>query len=169
METLCMPELEYLLEDSLTEHYPFMPTWEEAKHHPCLIVHTSGSTGLPKPVTWTHHSLSAVHSHHDVHSLEGRRTIWGGVFDTSQRSFSGLPVFHGTGVATAIRRICYNLTTVVLPPPGLVTADVFDQVLNDADIDSANLIPLTLEEIATRADMLKKLGRLKHVTCVGGE
>lgn len=57
---------------------------------------------------------------------------------------------------------------MVFGPPGLTTAETFDQVLENTEIDSASCLPITLEEIATRPDILAKLGRLKYIAYVGG-
>ncbi|KAF2182104.1 acetyl-CoA synthetase-like protein [Zopfia rhizophila CBS 207.26] len=168
METLCMPELEYLLDDSLCEYYPYNKSWDEAKNHPCLVVHTSGSTGLPKPVVWPQSQLLTTDSHHLVPPLDGRETLWGPLFDNTRRSFSALPIFHGAGIASGTARALFTNTTIVLGPPGLATADTFDQVLEYANIDAANCMPITLEEVATRPDILAKLSKLKYLAYVGG-
>ena len=86
----------------------------------------------------------------------------------TKRSFSALPVFHGAGIASGIRTVCFNETVVVLGPPGLCTADVFSQVLDYGNIDSAKCVPVTLEEVATRPDVLEKMRVLRHITYVGG-
>lgn len=164
-----MPEMDYLLDGSLCEQYPYTKSFEEAKNHPCMIIHTSGSTGLPKPVVWTNWTLTSGDSHHLVPTLDGRPTIWGGISDSPNRRFSALPIFHGAGIATGVKSTCFNNTTIVLGPPGLATANVFDQILEHSSIDAANCLPITLEEIATRPDILQKLGRLKYITYVGGE
>lgn len=35
-------------------HYPFRKTFEEARSEPLVVVHTSGTTSLPKPIIYTH-------------------------------------------------------------------------------------------------------------------
>lgn len=48
-----VPSLEDLLQTpEVTEQYPFEKSFEQAKDEPCLILHSSGSTGslsLPEP------------------------------------------------------------------------------------------------------------------------
>jgi acyl-coenzyme A synthetase/AMP-(fatty) acid ligase len=48
-----IPSLTELL-DREYRHFPFMKTFEEARSEPLVVVHTSGTTGAPKPVIWTH-------------------------------------------------------------------------------------------------------------------
>src|SRR5690348_7717816 len=52
MGTCTVPELEELLDDAPVEVYPYTKTIDEARMDPCLVLHTTGSTGLPKPITW---------------------------------------------------------------------------------------------------------------------
>ena len=35
-------------------HYHFDKTFEQARSEPLVVLHTSGTTGLPKPIIWTH-------------------------------------------------------------------------------------------------------------------
>jgi acyl-CoA synthetase (AMP-forming)/AMP-acid ligase II len=168
METLCMPELEYLLDETSCPPYPYHKTFEEAKQEPCLIIHTSGSTGLPKPVTWTHGLLATTDAHHLVEPLTGRPTLLGSLADNTHRTLSGVPIYHGAGIATGIRRACFNNSITVLGPPGLPSADTISEIITYGNIDAANCIPVTLEEVVTRPDVLEKLRDLKYVTYVGG-
>ncbi|KAF2470039.1 acetyl-CoA synthetase-like protein [Lindgomyces ingoldianus] len=168
METLCMPELDFLLDDTPCDVYPYNKSWDEAKNDPCMVVHTSGSTGLPKPVPWSHAALLTTDSHHLVPPLDGRPCIWGSIFDATQRTFSALPVFQGAGIASGTALALFTNTVVVLGPPGLATSDTFCQVLDYGNIDAASCLPVTLEEIATRPDILGKLAKLKFITFVGG-
>ena len=48
-----VPTIEELL-DNRYPHYPYDKSFEKAKNEPILAFHTSGSTGLPKPVIWSH-------------------------------------------------------------------------------------------------------------------
>lgn len=84
------PSLEYWLEDDgvPVPHYPFTKTWEEAKPHPAFVIHSSGTTGIPKPLR---HTLESVSSNDMIHRwpdgtvenpengfspMRGSRMIW---------------------------------------------------------------------------------------------
>lgn len=53
MQVYQIPELEELL-DQDHPHYHFEKTFEQARGEPLVVLHTSGTTGLPKPIIWTH-------------------------------------------------------------------------------------------------------------------
>jgi acyl-CoA synthetase (AMP-forming)/AMP-acid ligase II len=109
-------------------------------------------------------------SQHRVSPLHERPSLWGEVvLQPSGRNFNALPIFHGAGIAMGISQACFTDSVVVLGPPGLATADVFLDVMKYAGIDSASCVPVTLEEIATRPDVLEKLRKLRYITYVGGE
>lgn len=48
-----IPGLSELL-DEVYPHYPFDKTFESARSEPLVVVHTSGTTGVPKPLIYTH-------------------------------------------------------------------------------------------------------------------
>ena len=48
-----VPAVSYYL-DINHEHFPFDKSWPEAQYEPLFVIHTSGSTGIPKPLTYTH-------------------------------------------------------------------------------------------------------------------
>lgn len=165
-----MPELDYLLDDSLhIEPYPYAKSFEQAKHHPCLVIHTSGSTGMPKPVIWTHWMLATTDAQCLVSELDGRPTVWSILHGSSKRFYSGLPIFHGAGIVTPLIQVLFNSRTIVLGPPGLPTADSFKQVVDYGRIDAAVMLPVTLEDIASSSTALEKLARLRFVTYAGGK
>ena len=70
MSTFEVPELEELL----TQRYPlyeYSKTFEEAKHEPLAVMHTSGTTGTPKPVIWTHEWADRFCEERYFHPPEG--------------------------------------------------------------------------------------------------
>jgi hypothetical protein len=55
-----VPELSFFLNPEKAEGVVWTKTWEESKNTPCLVVHTAGTTGMPKPVVYTHQALVHV-------------------------------------------------------------------------------------------------------------
>ena len=53
MRTLQIPKLDELLGQTHPD-YPFDKNFEDARNEPLVVLHTSGTTGLPKPIIWTH-------------------------------------------------------------------------------------------------------------------
>ena len=54
MKYLQLPTLDMLLDAESTEAFPYTKTFDEAMNDPFCYLHTSGSTGLPKPIPWSH-------------------------------------------------------------------------------------------------------------------
>lgn len=54
MNFLELPLLDELLDAESTEPFPYTKSFEEAMKDPFCFLHTSGSTGLPKPIPWSH-------------------------------------------------------------------------------------------------------------------
>lgn len=55
----------YELSKDRVEDFPFMYTFEEAKNKPFMGLHTSGTTGHPKPIYWTHSAVPVFSSQAD--------------------------------------------------------------------------------------------------------
>ena len=53
-------ELEELLDSSLVDNYPMRKTFDEAAQDVYLILHSSGTTGLPKPLPIRHAQVAAI-------------------------------------------------------------------------------------------------------------
>lgn len=52
MHTYMIPSLEELLDQSQVDMYPYRKSFAEAGSVPGLVLHTTGSTGLPKAIIW---------------------------------------------------------------------------------------------------------------------
>ncbi|KAF3009919.1 hypothetical protein E8E13_010968 [Curvularia kusanoi] len=168
LEDVQIPELATLLNESPCEAFPFNKTFEEAKHDPCIVMHTSGSTGLPAPVTCTHWSVGTTDWHHLVAPLDGRPSVWGAAFDDRRRNYLAWPITASSGIGAGLTDLCYNNMTTVLGPPEQATAKTLEAMIQYADIDSASCVPATLEDLAKHPKILAKLRALKHISYVGG-
>lgn len=54
MKVLQLPSLDELLDAESTDPFPFNKTFEGAGQEPFCMLHTSGTTGVPKPIWWSH-------------------------------------------------------------------------------------------------------------------
>ena len=85
---------EWLAQESVP-HYPYEKSFEEAASDPFIVIHTSGSTGLPKPITLRHGGLATADAHHVMptsNSYHSEVTLPSG--ERPPRVFASLPPFH---------------------------------------------------------------------------
>lgn len=91
MQVYQIPELEELF-DQDHPHYPFEKTFDQARGEPLVVLHTSGTTGLPKPIIWTHDWAASFAREHQLAPPLG--------FESSDSLLSGnrvlslMPPFH---------------------------------------------------------------------------
>ncbi|KAK8080222.1 hypothetical protein PG997_008040 [Apiospora hydei] len=71
MRTFTVPELDWFLNEAPIKPYPYTKTFEEARNDPCVILHTTGSTGLPKPVVWKNAMLSTYEAWRTIPAIDG--------------------------------------------------------------------------------------------------
>jgi len=91
LRVLEVPSLQELL-NTTYPHYPYNKTFLEAKNEPLVVLHTSGTTGFPKPVIWTHDWAAAYQKWNMPDAPEGytsRDKLFQG-----NRMISLLPPFH---------------------------------------------------------------------------
>lgn len=53
-----VPDVTFFLDDH-HEHFPYHKSWPQVHSEPLFVVHTSGSTGMPKPITYNHATAAA--------------------------------------------------------------------------------------------------------------
>lgn len=107
MMTLELPGLAELLDAETTEPFPFQKTFEEAELEPFIITHTSGTTGVPKPISWTHGLISTLDTvrllppANEDHGLPPWTNNW----NEGDTIYSSFPMSHVS-----------NLSSIPLPP-----------------------------------------------------
>ncbi|KAI0197610.1 hypothetical protein F4808DRAFT_294517 [Astrocystis sublimbata] len=143
--------------------YPYTKTYAEAKQEPFVVLHSSGSTGLPKPIVQTHATiavLSAIIKEEDAH-ITFPSVLAG------DRAYSMFPLFHCAGLHTLLPGALYAGYTAVLAsfPP---SATVMNDVHVHGNVQHSLLVPSALEELAREPEYLDNLSRLKTITFGGG-
>ncbi|KAI6351823.1 hypothetical protein MCOR25_009733 [Pyricularia grisea] len=149
-------------------HVPYTKTFEEAEYDSFMVMHTSGSTGFPKPVFVRVGMLAVADSFHNAQEFMGSPTIFN-VSMSARRMFNPMPLFHAAGLYVSMLRAIYFALPVVL---GITSRPVTPQSVIDAvhysDFDMAILPPAILEEMAYIPEAVDALRRLDYVLFGGG-
>ncbi|KAI0469801.1 acetyl-CoA synthetase-like protein [Xylariaceae sp. FL0804] len=166
MPHIVIPELDELLDTSdVAEPYHYAKTYEQAAQDPYLIVHTSGTTGDPKPVVHNHAVGSATDAQHLL-TDEGALSPW--YAEHSGRFILAVPPYHASSSTAGMFMSVFSGGTLI---PGfrhrsLDSKDICD-VLRHARASTAILMPWMMELIAREPDAKDYMQSLKFVS-VGG-
>ncbi|KAF7193871.1 Adenylate-forming reductase [Pseudocercospora fuligena] len=134
---------------------------------PLVGLHTSGSTGVPKPVKIKHGNAIAMEKWKQIPEL-GHGPIhfcqWPG-----KRVLLALPLFHLAAINIAMAAI-QNRFTLVFPPAGPVpvNAPMIADIIKSANIDIVIASPSILAEMAADRKLLDTLSRVQYAAYGGG-
>jgi acyl-coenzyme A synthetase/AMP-(fatty) acid ligase len=143
------------------DHYEYTKTYSKAHADPVMIVHTSGTTGMPKPVIWTNDMLASVDR---LHTLPGSAATQVG----GQSIYCALPVFHTSGMTASLLTPVYLNTIIILGPSGVrPDKQTVLEVLRNAPVSAASFPPNLLEELLASPIHLKQLQKLKKIVYGG--
>ena len=152
--------------------FPFRPNFDEAVRQPIVVLHSSGSTGLPKPVVMTHGSFNIMDNDRNFPTVPGRKnhdfTRWD--FDgTPGRIYDSFPPFHLAGF---FNKIVVPLFTTAIPifgpplrpPSGALVADIMQQ----QKVRGCFLPPSVVEQLLHEPNGLDYFKQLDMVWYAGG-
>ena len=168
MNTISFPGLDYFLHShAVVDHYPYLKTFDEARPEPLVVLHTSGSTGVPKPVIMVHGTLSCIDAYRLIPSLGGREVAgpsWEGT-----RLFLAFPLFHAASMCYLLGLGIYCGVICVLPPSGLpLNASIADQIHTTGNVQGSALPPSLLVDLVKESSFQKNLWPLQYVIYAGG-
>lgn len=168
MAVLEIPSLQHWVGDSPAgddRPYPYTKSFDEAKYDPFAVLHTSGSTGNPKPVVQTLGSLAAEDAFTALPSL-GYEGTWPAT-SAGTRIYGAFPHFHCAGLHMLLSCSIFSGFTLVLGPYP-PTPEVANAVHVYGNVQESILAPPTLVELAKVPEHLENLSRLRQVTFGGG-
>ena len=169
MRTGVVPELDELLEESVVEIYPYRKTFDEACMDPCLVLHTTGSTGLPKPITWKVGILSTYEAWRTIPAVDGYVPTTE-IYQQSRRAYTSMPLFHTSGLNAGITWALLLGVTLVYSGPNVVpSASYADDMHRYAGVDASMGAPSIYEDLSRDPKSLDRINRLKYVVASGGE
>ncbi|KAI9745626.1 MAG: hypothetical protein M1818_001160 [Claussenomyces sp. TS43310] len=157
---------------ALAQSFPYEKTFEEAVDDPVVVLHSSGSTGMPKPVVMTHGTFAATDNDRNFPGVEGRKnhdlTVWD--FNGAPgRLYEPFPPFHLTGFFNKVMVPVFSHTIPVYgpplrPPSGTLVAEILQQ----QDVRGSILPPVVVEQLLHEPDGLEYLKKLDVLCFAGG-
>lgn len=170
MRTATVPELVDMLEDTEpVAVYPYTKTFEEACMDPCLVLHTTGSTGLPKPIVWKNANLASYEAWRTIPAVDGYvpTTV---VYQQARRAYTSMPLFHTSGLNAGITWSLLCGVTLVYGAPRVVpNAEYAHQVHLHAGVDATMGAPSLYEELSRDSEARKRLEGMQYVVASGGK
>ncbi|KAI9046454.1 hypothetical protein LZ554_009203 [Drepanopeziza brunnea f. sp. 'monogermtubi'] len=162
LSPICVPEIDQLLAEGEVKEYPFTKTFDEARLDPFCILHTSGSTGLPKPIVLRHGWATVLDAQGGSPPLNGYRSLWRQV--QGKRLFSALPPFHAAGIiAGLLMPLYYDVATIWAPANRPLSAVLVEEVLDATKVEILYSAPTIIEELIQSPASFEKLKKLSAV------
>ncbi len=166
MKTFTVPELDAWFSPSTTKApvYPYNKTYAQARLEPFTCLHTSGSTGPPKPVIINHGTITGSDLFPELTRMNGRK-LNSAEFEGTRMLF-GMPMFH-SAVVMFLAYTIYHKIASVISPVWPVTAAVADAVHASGHVDGSCFNPNVLIELSSNAAYLENIKKLKYLTFGG--
>jgi acyl-coenzyme A synthetase/AMP-(fatty) acid ligase len=154
-------------------HYPYNKTFANAHAEPLLVLHTSGTTAIPKPIVITHDWVSSwVQA---LHAAPPPGTESLDVLHQGNRVLVMMPPFHAGNLMPTLFDAIHNQSVVIFPlPGGILSPDHFRPhflgCVQAANPDIALLPAGFIHAIALDPEMLKAASNhLEHIFYTGGD
>ncbi|KAH9843365.1 Acetyl CoA synthetase-like [Teratosphaeria destructans] len=171
MRVLEMPKLAELLDAESTEPFPYEKSFQDVAREPFCILHTSGTTGVPKPVPWSHGLVGTMDAVRLLPPIEGDGGLqpWTSLWHEGDTLYSSFPMSHGAGVImNIIMPSLYGLRCVLGPSDVLPNLNLVDKLVTHARIDIWSMVPSLVDELADSPEILARLEPSKFICASGG-
>ncbi|KAI1261602.1 putative NRPS-like enzyme [Xylariaceae sp. FL1019] len=168
-QALAIPSVEELLHP-VSELYVMKESLKDSYDDTLFIIHTSGSTGIPKPLNWTQET-AVRHVGSGAHDPPKGETSLDSLLH-GKRVLSTLPPFHGAGlVQHLLYAIPFGNITVIPPTTGaIVTAHGVVEALKHTPADVAVMVPSIVAELAQNQELLDYCAaNLQLILYIGGD
>jgi acyl-coenzyme A synthetase/AMP-(fatty) acid ligase len=176
MKTYQIPPLEELLQ-AQTARYPFTKTFKDHKHEPLLSLHTSGTTGFPKPILWTHDWADSVLRGIKLTSPTPEYVTSAHYSYPGARIMYPFMAFHASGAMGMVLMPFCTGSVVVWPPPTInpatameAIADALDFLGDEGKVYMLMLPPPHIEYLAANPLLLDRVSsKVQSVSYAGGD
>ncbi|KAH6614388.1 hypothetical protein B0J18DRAFT_299914 [Chaetomium sp. MPI-SDFR-AT-0129] len=151
------------------EPFPYNKTFDEAEWEPFVVLHTSGSTGFPKPVVARHGMLAIGDKFHNLDGKNGVRYWLNEMARRSKRLLYPMPLFHAAALYLSILMIHYwDVPAAFSIGDRPLTPELVTRCLKYVDADAVALPPAILQEMSQVPEQVEALKKLSFVAFGGG-
>ncbi|KFY07410.1 hypothetical protein V492_07163 [Pseudogymnoascus sp. VKM F-4246] len=164
-----VPSLEDMV-STPSKPYPHNKTWQEAKDDTVIIVHTSGSTGAPKPIFFTNTALAFTDFSRLNPKIPGRLSPNVYSVTAEKKPFlSSTPFFHLSGLFFGVYTIFCPATAVVFAPNSVPSAKMIVDIIKNVELYGLVIVPSLSDAVFSeyREEILPYLGSVEQI-CWGG-
>ena len=162
-----LPPLMHFFE-STAQPFPYHPKpWDEAKYEPIVVLHSSGTTGAPKPLTYRNGIVKCLDSPwpDDVGPMNLFSQLDGGF------CYAPVPSFHTGGflLMTLLTTMSTHCALVTAPAASSApkNAHIAIQIIKQKNVKLLTAMPFLLENLMRTAEGIETLARLEYVTYGG--
>ncbi|GJN72092.1 L-aminoadipate-semialdehyde dehydrogenase [Purpureocillium lilacinum] len=150
--------------------FPYDRPFEEARFEPLCVLHTSGSTGFPKPIVVRQGSMAVADKFRSLPDHHGAPFVFTGWSSQSQRMLMPMPLFHAAGMLASltILAVFYGLPLALGIPDQIMTPESVRDCLFYSRADSVMLPPSIVEGLCQVDGGLEIMKQLNYVVVGGG-
>ncbi|CAG8909802.1 unnamed protein product [Penicillium egyptiacum] len=163
IQAITVPETHEFMKETEAPTYTYPKSWEEGKDDPWLVFHTSGTTGYPKPLTYTQEMMAVADMVAATPDLED---CFAHHF-ANERLYTPLPSLHLVGMILVLASTSFINTTLVIGPPTPPTPETVVDILRYGHVKVALLTPAVIEERCLTPTGTNALRSLKSVHYAG--
>ncbi|KAI0833042.1 acetyl-CoA synthetase-like protein [Hypoxylon sp. FL0890] len=162
--------LNELLDPEPVPDYPFDKTYDEVKKKRFMGLHTSGTSGHPKPIWWTHEHFENLFSPLEKGVLPGGGFVENNTCSTLANHdvlVMGTLSHAGANFISSVA-LHSEMTAIVLHPDAPPTPANITAAINQTGANSMISPAVPIENMLNYEPGLEVLSRLKHVGYFGG-
>ncbi|KAI3327811.1 acetyl-CoA synthetase-like protein [Xylariaceae sp. AK1471] len=169
MQTLQVGPLKQWFPAEQAPHFPYEKTFEQAEWEPFCVLHTSGSTGLPKPIVVRTGMMAISDAYQRLGKWQNSNywlTEW---YQRVKRQFLPMPLFHAAALYTFFYASIYrNMVTILGISEKALSADLVIEYFENVHFDGIFLPPSILEDISQSRESMSILSKLCMIIFGGG-
>ncbi|KAK6725307.1 hypothetical protein SNK04_004112 [Fusarium graminearum] len=167
MQSFTIDSLDHFLNVE-SSPFPYNRSIDQSRFDPLVVLHTSGSTGIPKPIVVKQGSFyvfeSMIHQG-PYQGCEYALASWG----QGVKVFVSMPMFHAAGVFGTLSGMITGSTAVMPLPNKPLSVDSVLECLEYTGAQALMLPPSIVEGIAATDEGVQALVKLHELKFAGGK